>query len=229
MTASKNLSQAWELTNAHDVEVGSTLYHVYHARIRRIADEYGKSIAAACGAFAALSPNSPIFSNFRSLVTCMEADRAGLAPDQITVSTYHRGKLAAMQILSGGADFADICRGPKITAFRHNLLFLGASDRVTIDGHMVGIMEGVNLNMREALFHDRAKGGADDVRYTRMERTFLRWRRAHPEAKTLPPCAVQAILWHSKARRAKGWALLEHDLPETFEPYPQKEAPRDTM
>jgi hypothetical protein len=141
--------------------VGATLYNVYHQRIRRIAQEYGKPMAAACGAFAALSPQSPIASNFRSLVTCMWAEREGLAPGDITVSTYHRGKVAAMRLLAGEVEFNDICSGPKITAFRHNLLFRGQSDRVTIDGHMVGIMRDKDLKMSEALFHERRKGGTD--------------------------------------------------------------------
>jgi hypothetical protein len=225
MSAPKNLSAAWEACNAHDILVGATLYNVYHQRIRRIAQEYGKPMAAACGAFAALSPLSPIASNFRSLVTCMWAEREGLAPGDITVSTYHRGKVSAMRLLAGEVEFNDICSGPKITAFRHNLLFRGQSDRVTIDGHMVGIMRGKDLKMSEALFNERRKGGNDHSRYQTLERSFMRWWRAHPDAKKLPPCFVQAILWHSKARQAKGWATMEHELPETFEPYRPKESP----
>jgi hypothetical protein len=221
VSAAENLTAAWRNVTAEDIETGSVLYHEYRARIARIAEEYRKPVAAACGAFAALSPASPIVSNFRSLVTCMIADQRGLEPGQFRVATYDRGKIAALKILSGEADFSDVCQGPKITAFRHNLLFPATSPHVTIDGHMIGIMTGkLDLKMREALFHEReGKGGGDLARYRDAERAFLRWWRKSRDASKLPPCAVQAILWHAKRREAKGEFDLGHGLPDVFKPF----------
>jgi hypothetical protein len=224
MTAAKNLAAAWRNVTTEDIETGARLYAMYRHRIKRLALEWEFPLAAACGAFAALSPQSPITSNFRSLATCMRAVRDGHPPEAITVATFNRGKEAALSILMGDVDFSDVCKGPKITAFRHNLLFPHTSDRVTIDGHMVGIMAGKpDLGMREALFHERKdKGGGDLARYEAAERAFLWWWRRGSATKALPPCSVQAILWHAKRRQAKGELDLGHGLPDKIEPYPLK-------
>jgi len=224
MTVGRNLSTAWQNATAEDIEIGSQLYREYRQRILVIAIDYGKPLSAACGAFAALSPVTKIEGNFRSLVTCMEAVRHGLSASDISVTTYNRGKEAALRILRGSVDFSDVCSGPKITAFRHNLLFPDTSDRVTIDGHMIGIMSGRPLTMREALLSDKAqRGGGDRTRYEAAERAFLRWWRRHPEARKVPPCAAQAILWHAKRRQERGEFPLGHGLPDRFEPYPLRE------
>jgi hypothetical protein len=223
--SAKNLSTAWNNVTAEDIEVGCTLYGLYRQRIAQLADEWQFPLAAACGAFAALSPQSPITSNFRSLAACMRSVRGSYPAEVTTVSTFNRGKEAAFLILKGDVDFSDVCKGPKITAFRHNLLFPHTSDRVTIDGHMIGIMAGKpDLGMREALFHERGdKGGNDLTRYAAAERAFLWWWCRSRDAKALPPCSVQAILWHAKRRNAGGGADAGHGLPDKIEPYPLKE------
>lgn len=205
MSASRNLTAAWRAATAEDIEFGAMLYPTYHKRIAELAGIHGFPVSAACGAFAALSPRSKIEANFRSLRTCMIAVREGAGPADISVSTYDKGKFAALAILRGEADFADICKGPKITAFRHNLLFPDTSPRVTIDGHMIGLMAGKSLTMEQALFHDRKRyGGTDETRYVRLERLFLRWWSRHPDARQLLPLTVQAILWHAKRRQERG-------------------------
>lgn len=221
MTAQR-LSIAWSDTTADDIAFGARLYPLYHDRIADLARRHGFPVSAACGAFAALSPRAKINDNFRSLLTCMLAVQAGAGEEEITVSTFNSGKRSALRILSGEADFADMCKGPKITAFRHNLLFPWTSPRVTIDGHMIGILAGKSMTMKEALFHDRAKGGATETRYESAERLFLRWWRRHPEAHKLMPCTVQAILWHAKRRQERGELPLDHGVPEIdqIRPYP---------
>jgi hypothetical protein len=218
MSAGRNLTAAWAAVTAEDIEFGAILYPTYRKRIAELAKIHGFPVSAACGAFAALSPRAKIVANFRSLRTCMIAVREGAGAADIRVSTYDKGKFAALAILRGEADFADICKGPKITAFRHNLLFPDTSPRVTIDGHMIGIMAGKSLSMDAALLHDRKRyGGSDEARYQRLEKQFLRWWSREPNARRLLPLTVQAILWHAKRRHDRGELVLGHGVPEIDE------------
>jgi hypothetical protein len=223
MSFNPALDRAYEAVTELDVIDGGRLYPMYHERIAREADRYGFPLAAACGAFAALSPSLPINSNFRAVVTCMHYIREGVPPRDIPVgSAFKRGSRAAITILSGRRDFSDICSGPKITAFRDNLLRLHDSDRATIDGHMISIMLGRDLTMKQAQFALRghARGGPD-ANYVRFERAFKRWCRRRGGH----PATLQAILWHSRRRQKAGGLPLGMDVPERIEPYPLVENP----
>lgn len=201
---------------AEDFLEGGRLYPRYKAQLRVIAEHYGVGISAVCGAFAALSPNSRIEANLRSLVTCLEGIRQGVEEERIVVDTYRRMRPSALAILRGEVDFTDVCKGDKITAFRSNLLFLSDSRRVTIDGHMLRIMlNRPTMTMREAEMAKREAGG-----YAVFERAFLAFADRHCTDRT-GPCDLQAVMW-SAARRlhGRGVELWRVRPVEEIKPYP---------
>lgn len=225
MTFARNLNAAIQELTADDIVYGGEIYPLYRSRIEELAAEYGFPVVAAIGAFAALSPNSTITGNFRSLVSCMHGIRGGFLPGKIVVSTYNRGRNSALRMLRGEVDFADICSGPKITAFRDNLLFPKTSERATIDGHMIAIMTGCNdMTMTEALFKMRSmQPGSTEKAYKRFEKTFVRWARRRSTGA--PPCVLQAALWHHRRRMQTGRLGLRDDIlpARGIKPYIAKE------
>lgn len=202
---------------AEDFKAGSRLYRSYHELMRDLADHHGLPLAAVTGAFAALSPNSSIDGNLRSLVTVITAINEGWEEDRTPVSTYNRMRPAAFSILRGKAEFADVCRGPKIAAFRHNILFPLTSHRVTIDGHMIALMLGRDLGMKDAEMAKRAAGG-----YEAFERTFRAFAERH--CTHALPCDLQAVMWYAR-RRIFGRGPSAWDPPpvDRIEPYPMME------
>lgn len=108
----------------------------------------------------------------------------------MTVSTYRACAVRAWGYASGEVSFPDTVRGPKITAFRHNLLYPESSQRVTVDGHMIALWAGRDMTMKEA-----AKEMTPTV-YRAIEKDVARIARA--EGLSCP--AVQASLWVYRKR-----------------------------
>lgn len=215
MIRTRYLESLARFASQEDIAGGIEFYPGCRVRIEELAFEYGFHLAPAVGAFAALSPNSHLAGNFRSLASCLRSVRDGIPEDRTRVASYNRGRRAAFRILSGEEEFADVCSGPKITAFRHNLLFPNTSERVTVDGHLICAMTGEDMDVRAANLHWRtAVKGSDEVRYQHFERAFRRWARRVSTGWSVP--TYQAVIWNAHRRR-KGLAAIS--LPDVIEPY----------
>lgn len=190
-TIQRNLRKMWERATADDIRDGADFYPRYHRLINDFAAFYDTPVPATTGAFVTLSPNNPLQNNLRSLATCQWAVRRGQPPADVT--TFRKFRDRAMLYLQGGASFLDLAGGEKIRAFYDNIRFPYSSTRATIDGHMVCVMAGQDLTMKEALFKSREMGG---IGYLEDElRRFARKER-------LPLPTVQAILWFARKRTA---------------------------
>lgn len=217
MIRTRYLESLCKFATPEDIAGGIAFYPECKRAITDLAFQYGFTDAASVGAFAALSPRSPLDGNFRSLASCMSGIASGAPEESVRVMGFHRGRRAAWRILSGEADFADICSGPKITAFRHNLLFPETSERVTIDGHILALMLGDHsLTMYDAMMASRkAVPGTDAQRYAKIEAAFLKFVRKVRVADWSVP-AYQAVLWNMR-RRLAGFEPVT--IPRKVEPY----------
>ena len=189
MTRSANLRLAWGWVSDVDLEFGRTAYRGYHDALRLWAAHYGFGFVPTVEAFVALSPNNDYHGNLRSLSSVMASMNDGKVRE---VTTYRACAKRAMSYLAGEVSFRDIVTGPKITAFRDNILYLDDSRRVTVDGHMVCLWAGREMTMKEAA------ALMATVKYDRLEADF----KALARRVALPPCQVQAALWHCRKRRS---------------------------
>lgn len=186
----QHLRAAWAGVTPEDRAVGLRSYPSYHASIREFARFYEAPFVASVEAFAALSPNNDYHGNLRSLATLLYARAAGVPLENLTVSTYRACALRAWGYLSGETSFLDTVTGPKITAFRHNILYPETSGMVTVDGHMLCVWKGQDMTMSEAALSLR--GGE----YEAIVKAVRRIARA----ASLPAPAVQAALWVNRKR-----------------------------
>lgn len=200
----RNLDDCVRQMEAEDVTFGGLFYHNLNIQLREVSAFYGVPLSMLCGAFAALSPNVSVMDNLRSLVSCIGQINGD---DEPNVGTYKRMVPPAMAILRGEADFSDVVKGPKVSAFRHNILFPATSDRVTIDGHMIGLMMGRRMTMKEAEMAKRQIEGG----YEEFERVFRRWSSKYRWERT--PATLQAALWHGWRRTHGMKAALLDPIP----------------
>lgn len=219
------LDRAWSLVSPDDLAFGQTAYLGYHEALRAWARHYGFGFIPTVEAFVALSPNNDYHGNLRSLSSVMATVKDGLPR---SVTTYRACATRAAGYLAGEVSFLDRVTGPKITAFRDNILYLGESRRVTVDGHMICIWADKDLTMKEAA------ALLAKTRYAILERDFLNLSGR----VSLPPCQVQAALWHSRKRRAGVRFDPQMDLftggtrwdipakPEEYPPFPVQLSPQ---
>lgn len=182
------LEAAWAQVNEDDLAFGRTAYAGYNVAMRAWATHYGFGFIPTVEAFVALSPNNDYHGNLLSLSGVMQGLVDG---KEYPISTYKACAVRAAGYLAGEVSFRDKVTGPKITAFRDNILYLDQSRRVTVDGHMICIWAGWDMTMKEAAeFLAKHK-------YKTLEDDFLRLSTR----LDLPPCQVQASLWHCRKRR----------------------------
>ncbi len=156
------------------------------------AHHYKTPLSRVTSAFVALSPNSDYIGNLRSLTSVLEGVRAGLSAEEITVSTYKACRNRAVQYLTGEADFLRTVRGPKIRAFRDNILRPKTSRLVTVDGHMVAAFMGnPNMTMKDAAYHLTRR-----AQYNEIADAIT----AIADNQGIAPCQAQAVLWHARKR-----------------------------
>ncbi len=222
----ENLKSLWSLRDEVDHEEGLLAYSRYRKTLSRFADHYGFKLCDVASAFVALSPNNDYHGNLRSLASVLAGYRDGLHPEEITVSTYKACRNRALSYLSGEANFIATVKGPKIRAFRDNILRPNSSKEVTVDGHIVGAWYAEPFTMKQAAAKLRGKRHyqeiAEGVRY-------LAARVGHA------PCQTQAVLWHTRKRvlrvkyeaqlnlfNLKGDAWRSECSPQDFPPYPNR-------
>jgi hypothetical protein len=190
--AKKNLQIAWDNVSVQDREIGEASYPSYHETLQGFAKFYGFGIVPTVEAFAALSPNNDYHGNLRSLSAVMYSVAADVPYSDLTISTYRACGGRAISYLKGTMSFLDTVGGPKITAFRDNLLYVGRSKRVTVDGHMAAIWSGNHgWTMKDAAaFLTTANYHLAEYHMRHFARTVK-----------MKPCALQATLWVSRKRR----------------------------
>ena len=149
MTA--NILQVFhDATNAEYKE-GHAWYHDAHKIIRRIAADYGFSVAQVAGVTAAISPGLRWSRNLFWAEELCHAYREKRA-ETLKVPTYSRMNVVkAIRILTGeqpidGPD--GILGGPKVTAFYRLLRDGGNETDVCIDGHAISIALGKRYGIR---------------------------------------------------------------------------------
>lgn len=186
----KNLKDLYDQASAGDREQGVKSYPCYHDTLQGYARFYAAPFVQTVEAFAALSPNNDLHGNLRSLASLLQARMAREPLDTAIVSTYRACAERAWGYLSGDVSFLDTVKGPKITAFRHNILYPTTSTQVTVDGHMVGAWLGDQLTMSEA---NLALNPA-------MYREIAQAIRGIARREKIPVPAAQATLWITKKR-----------------------------
>lgn len=191
----KNLSRFWDKVVPDDIEVGAPFYSDHHKMLRKLALFYDAPFVQTVEAFAVLSPNTDLTNNLRSTASCLWALRTKqAAPPRVT--TFNRGRDAAMAFLTGEAAFLDSVGGMKITAFRHNVLYPWCGKKVTVDGHMICLLEDRDMTMREALLFTREhRKGASSI-YPTYEKTMKTFAKRH----NMIGSVMQAVLWTARRR-----------------------------
>lgn len=188
---SNNLHRLWRQRDDTDHQEGLVAYIRYRGVMETFARYYGFSVEDTTSAFVALSPNNDYHGNLRSLASVLCGVKHGWHPEAMTVSTYKACRNRAVSYLTGEADFLSTVKGPKIRAFRDNILNPLTSDEVTVDGHMVGAWYGESMTMKEAAALLKSKAHYD---------TIARGIAALARQYEIRPCAAQAILWLTRKR-----------------------------
>lgn len=186
-----NIREALNRVTYADMEFGKQAYKTYHDAMRAFSQFYGTGFVQTVEAFVALSPNNDYHGNLRSLAGVLYAYASGTQMADITISTYKACGERAYSYLTGEVGFLDTVKGPKITSFRHNILYPETSNRVTVDGHMVGVYLGKDLTMKQAAAEMKTT-----TRYLEIEHDFRKAARLNGVA----PCVMQATLWAARKR-----------------------------
>lgn len=221
-----NLKSMWDRRDEIDHREGLAAYRRYRKVMQAFADFYGFPLKDVTSAFVALSPNSDYHGNLRSLASVLDGVRNGIPAEQITVSTYNACRDRAVSYVTGKSAFLKTVKGPKIRAFRDNILRPNTSREVTVDGHMVATWAGKAMTMKEA--SRTLKSHAD---YTRIADGI----RNLANDNSVAPCQAQAILWLTRKRvfavkydaqlqlfapKNDAWKTLCN--PEDYPPYERK-------
>lgn len=187
MTGPQNLEKWFARADEIDRAEGVAAYPRYRAVMEVFAERFGFPLDRTVAAFVALSPNTDYLSNLRSLVSVMTGLRDGWDRSKIVVSTYNHNRDRAISYLTGEAEFVSPTRGLKISAFYDNILY-PHSNRVTVDGHIVGVWRDQPITMKEATITRKP--------YREIENAVRQFAFYHH----LRPYEMQAILWFTRKR-----------------------------
>lgn len=185
-----NIEKIWSQRNDTDVAEGGVAYLRYNTVMGWFADFYNIPLGRVVSAFVALSPNNDYHSNLRSLASVLHGFNTGTPDEAITVTTYNACRDRALSYLRG-VNFMDTVKGPKIRAFRDNILNPTSSQEITIDGHMICIWHGIDMTMKEA-----ARLLKSNAQYHIIAADFISYARQ----LNIAPCNFQAILWFTRKR-----------------------------
>lgn len=186
-----NLLDIWNRRDDADHREGLLAYRRYRQVMAAFADYYEFPLKDVTSAFVALSPNSDYHGNLRSLASVLSGVNEGVPIEDITVSTYKACRNRAVSYVTGRSSFLKTVKGPKIRAFRDNILRPNTSREVTVDGHMVAAWAGKAMTMKEAAHV--MKGPSD---YLEIANGI----RAIAADNNVAPCQAQAILWLTRKR-----------------------------
>ena len=186
-----NLHKLWDQRDEIDHREGLMAYRRYRQVMAAFGEFYGFPLRDVTSAFVALSPNSDYHGNLRSLASVLDGVRDGVPADQITVSTYNACRDRAVGYVAGKRNFLKTVKGPKIRAFRDNIMRPNTSQEVTVDGHMVAAWHGKAMTMKQA---SRALKSLSE--YRRIADGI----REVADENGVAPCQAQAILWLTRKR-----------------------------
>ena len=150
-----------------------------------IAVRYDIAVYIVAAVIAALSPNNKWSRNVRNADALIGAFIRGDGIDSVKVSTYHKMKQKAWDILAARPDYDGakaMLKGQKITSFFCDIM---GEFNVTIDGHARNIAYGERVGLTD----DRSNIGV---------REYRALQAAYEEAARrvgLMPYQLQAITW----------------------------------
>ena len=150
-----------------------------------IAARHGVAVYIAVAVIAALSPNNKWSRNVTNADALIGAFIRGDGVDSVKVSTYHKMKQKAWDILAARPDYdgaKKMLKGQKITSFFMDIM---GEFNVTIDGHARNIAYGERVGLTD----DRTNIGV---------REYRALQAAYEEAARrvgLMPYQLQAITW----------------------------------
>ena len=151
----------------------------------QIAIKHGVPVYIAVAVIAALSPNNKWSRNVINADALIGAFIRGDGIDSVKVSTYHKMKAKAWDILAARPDYdtaKKMLKGQKITSFFCDIM---GEFNVTIDGHARNIAYGERVGLTD----DRTNIGV---------REYRALQAAYEEAARrlgLMPYQLQAITW----------------------------------
>ena len=148
----------------------------------------------SAGVVAALSPRMPWEDNINSAAKVIAADKAGLSPEDVSVTAFHANKNKAFTIanMPWNADTSEvetILKGNKTKAFYRNLQ---GQDAVTVDGHATNIALGTMNSLDKTV-------GLTTKHYEYIESLYTELA----ESLCIKSYQLQAITWLTY-RRLRG-------------------------
>ena len=173
-------------------ERGVQWYATANSWARSLAMRTPYSVDQVCGAIAALSPELSWENNQAEAVQLITAHAAGIDPAAAYTSQAYPAQLAKAVRILDGADPADVLRGPKESAFYHNLA--GREEYVTLDRHAVTAC-GVEYGL-----HNRKLWREG------MQRMYTIIARE----RGVTPAQLQAIVWTVERENMKQHAASQH-------------------
>ena len=150
-----------------------------------MAIKHGVPVYIAVAVIAALSPNNKWSRNIINADALIGAFIRGDGIDSVKVSTYHKMKAKAWDILAARPDYNGakaMLKGQKITSFFCDIM---GEFNVTIDGHARNIAYGERVGLTD----DRSNIGVRE--YRALQAAY----EAAAERLGLMPYQLQAITW----------------------------------
>lgn len=192
----ENFIRVYNLSLPIEREIGSEYYARQRAkmmiRVKKSNSQF--TLPQIIGAFAVLSPNNAVSTNYRALDICLQI-AMGILPESAKVPAYGLNKQKALAILRSKEDPLEIVKGQKVTAFYLNTLNPDNSNHLTIDGHILGCWMNKRINLR----------GEGDIPAMEYELICSHLKLAATWT-CYTPLQLQAILWLT-------WKRLHNILP----------------
>ena len=134
---------------------------------RTIAERLDMPVYIVVGVMAALSPNNKWERNIVNAEELCKAFQDGQGMDSVKVSTYHKMKEKAWDILTEFGDYDRVIeqlKGQKIVAFFRNIM---GEDDITIDGHARNIYYNEKVGLTDA------KTSIGKKEYVKLQKEYL--------------------------------------------------------
>ena len=134
---------------------------------RAIAERLDMPVYIVVGVMAALSPNNKWERNIVNAEELCKAFQDGQGMDSVKVSTYHKMKEKAWNILTEFGDYDRVVeqlKGQKIVAFFRNIM---GEDDITIDGHARNIYYNERVGLTDA------KTSIGKKEYVKLQKEYL--------------------------------------------------------
>ena len=185
----ENLLAVFEQATSAERHQGLLYYATQRDRVHELGTQFGFTLEASAGAFAALSPNKRESDTYADLQVCMSHVQSGL-PGKARVCAYPRNRDKALLILRG-TDPKRVLKGSKVLSFYFNTVDPKNPLWVTVDGHLVSAWVGQQLRMKQARISRRE--------YDRIRENVIRAAKS----VHVVPCQFHSIIWVVQRRLNK--------------------------